>query len=901
MAHLHNVIDDDTHFIINPDTRTIYHPDETPIMLVRNDHNSERFTFEIPSVIDGHAMAQCNKVEVHFMNINVEDPNDFNPGMYTVDDMDVLEDAEDTLLFTWLIGQEATGIAGTLAFAVRFMCVNESTKVIEYSWNTLPLIGATISDGMDNSDAVAGNYYDAVDVLLQSWISEIEMERNESIDLIDAAARSTSASVKDDIAAYGQEVRRSVAEYTITEFQDDVVTDVTGSDHNKVMSQEAVTRELNNLEAEVGKQCTEVLSTANERCDDLENKYNSIRPNIPISVTAGAQKTIKIMLGNAYRIKLKDGHVFPNDATCELCLSGDVAWTDITGTPQGEGLGQVSTDITPHVTEYIETSSGWIIRPLSYHFQRNSSGSTETHTIQLRWDHDNFVSTDLTRLYSVKTPNSNGDCTLNNAELSIRLSKNLTEHIEVCQINEDPVKSDFKVEANGISNIVKTSTNGLVDTYTITLDDGTTKTFTVTNGVGITSIAKVDVGEYEDHYEIRLTNGGGMGFSIPNANAMGIKTPMSGTVIHAEDALPINHLIETKVEGVNLIPYPFSDTTKTVNGITFTDNGDGSITANGTATDNAVFYFTNVETRLYIDGDVYLSGCPSGGSMSTGGYSIRLNYYVDGRETSGIVDSGAGKQGKFDNVLSRIYFVVMSGGTVDNLVVKPMLNRGTEKKTYVPGVNLTGAKLTVCGKNMFDSSKLLKTYTSDPSKTWTQHVEFYSGLPGVLDHLYGMASGNPIVDRFEPNTQYTLSLTARADITDAAPNALTIIFKYSDDTYTALDINTAVYARYSITSTAGKTVAGLYMSYGHNVRTYLKNIQLEKGTTATSEFMDYNEVSYGVDSYGELPIRVTSSGLPNLTIFVNRPNVVINAAYRMDPTAAYDKLNAKIEALLNGG
>jgi len=36
--------------------------------------------------------------------------------------------------------------------------------------------------------------------------------------------------------------------------------------------------------------------------------------------------------------------------------------------------------------------------------------------------------------------------------------------------------------AVGISDIAKTSTNGLVDTYTITLTNGTKKTFTVTNG-----------------------------------------------------------------------------------------------------------------------------------------------------------------------------------------------------------------------------------------------------------------------------------------------------------------------------------------------------------------------------------------------------------------------------------
>lgn len=41
----------------------------------------------------------------------------------------------------------------------------------------------------------------------------------------------------------------------------------------------------------------------------------------------------------------------------------------------------------------------------------------------------------------------------------------------------------------------------------------------------------------------------------------------------------------------NLIPYPYEDTTKTLNGVTFTDNGDGSITVNGTPTEYSYFMF----------------------------------------------------------------------------------------------------------------------------------------------------------------------------------------------------------------------------------------------------------------------------------------------------------------------
>jgi hypothetical protein len=44
------------------------------------------------------------------------------------------------------------------------------------------------------------------------------------------------------------------------------------------------------------------------------------------------------------------------------------------------------------------------------------------------------------------------------------------------------VDTDIAVNLKGISNIAKTGTSGLVDTYTVTYTDGSTFTFTVTNG-----------------------------------------------------------------------------------------------------------------------------------------------------------------------------------------------------------------------------------------------------------------------------------------------------------------------------------------------------------------------------------------------------------------------------------
>ena len=49
--------------------------------------------------------------------------------------------------------------------------------------------------------------------------------------------------------------------------------------------------------------------------------------------------------------------------------------------------------------------------------------------------------------------------------------------------------------------------------------------------------------------------------------------------------------IESVGDNINYLPYPFKDTTKTENGVTFTDNGDGTINIQGTATAETYFYF----------------------------------------------------------------------------------------------------------------------------------------------------------------------------------------------------------------------------------------------------------------------------------------------------------------------
>ena len=131
----------------------------------------------------------------------------------------------------------------------------------------------------------------------------------------------------------------------------------------------------------------------------------------------------------------------------------------------------------------------------------------------------------------------------------------------------------------------------------------------------------------------------------------------------------------------NLIPYPYYNTTKTVNGITFTDNGDGSITANGTATADAYFSFSGrldtFEKKKYM-----LSGCPTGGSKTTyqlNAVSQKLN--DDGTYTNliGAYDYGLNAALDLTDVdfdVVSFSFAIKSGQTVSNIIVKPQFELG---------------------------------------------------------------------------------------------------------------------------------------------------------------------------------------------------------------------------------
>lgn len=157
----------------------------------------------------------------------------------------------------------------------------------------------------------------------------------------------------------------------------------------------------------------------------------------------------------------------------------------------------------------------------------------------------------------------------------------------------------------------------------------------------------------------------------------------SGENIHIEDSsnsrceieIGGNQKQETR-EGYNLLILPAS---KTENGITFTTNEDGSVTANGTATADASINFVNKEgsPSLSFEAGTYrLTGCPQGGSSTTYRMGMNLSYNS--------CDIGDGVTQTIDTAVTNknVWLIVYSGTTVSNLTFYPMLIKGTENKPY---------------------------------------------------------------------------------------------------------------------------------------------------------------------------------------------------------------------------
>lgn len=175
--------------------------------------------------------------------------------------------------------------------------------------------------------------------------------------------------------------------------------------------------------------------------------------------------------------------------------------------------------------------------------------------------------------------------------------------------------------------------------------------------------------------------GGTSAPASPKENTIWVNT---NTAVHGWDFSATEPCRRSKNR--NLLTYPYYHTTFTENGITFTDNKDGTVTANGTSTAQARFrpFHQTVESgKIWLEpGTYFVSGCPSGGSASTWLWEA---FDADNNVT---LAKDYGKGAKFTLTAGthvRGSLIIQSGVTVSKQVWKPQIEKGSSATSFIKG------------------------------------------------------------------------------------------------------------------------------------------------------------------------------------------------------------------------
>ena len=245
---------------------------------------------------------------------------------------------------------------------------------------------------------------------------------------------------------------------------------------------------------------------------------------------------------------------------------------------------------------------------------------------------------------------------------------------------------------------------------------------------------------------------------------------------------------ELRSTGANILPYPYHHKTRTHNGITFTDNGDGTVTVNGTSTGVAVFSFSENNPSLLKIGKTYsISGETS--PIQIGALFANVGWY---RNMFTITEEML----QATDIYVEIRIPI--GNTIENVTVYPMLNVGSTPAPYKPYVGTISTleipeKLRAFlephgyGKGINES---VYNYIDFEKKQFFKRV----GMVGLSDlswtaitsegaYYTANLAGEIAIDYKNPNMiseNYTTSAWTGASVGDITMNAQGYIRVYTD-------------------------------------------------------------------------------------------------------------------------
>ena len=168
------------------------------------------------------------------------------------------------------------------------------------------------------------------------------------------------------------------------------------------------------------------------------------------------------------------------------------------------------------------------------------------------------------------------------------------------------------------------------------------------------------------------------GYPTNDNSILNIRKIVSGTdIITVDEVSPeqnsstiILDYVDAGTETSNLLSRPYYYSAQTLNGITYTINKDGTITANGTASSTSFFILKNDDLVL-----------PSGTYCISDSANLGDSAYVRISGQPGMVHNG---RFTTDGTPLGVEIRIESGTKLDNTVFKPMINKGPMPYPYVP-------------------------------------------------------------------------------------------------------------------------------------------------------------------------------------------------------------------------
>jgi hypothetical protein len=379
-----------------------------------------------------------------------------------------------------------------------------------------------------------------------------------------------------------------------------------------------------------------------------------------------------------------------------------------------------------------------------------------------------------------------------------------------------------------------------------------------------------------------------------------LKDEASGEIISVNDVSPIEHEMKVKASSKNLIPYPYFNANLIINGVSVTDNGDGSLTLNGTSTGNVNIYLTDNNTFFLPPGTYY-------GSLGISNTNI---LFCIGGGNSELTDMTTIDNKVFTmttyGTIGRCMIQGKSGVTYDNVTIYPQIEKGTVATEYTPYVaDVSGAKLLKQGKNLFSYVNWCN-YIKDNFYAEGHNYAPNESITHLEEDCFSFVVMQPVGGdvkfedmRFKENTQYTFSFEYDFKYSNTSYTVNPFKISYTDGTLTSIGSNDKEQGKFrkvNFTSAANKTIKEIWVpKLSAGCRVYIKkNMQIEEGEA--TEYEPYIEsIEYPITADGT--VEGVTSIYPSTTLYSDTKGVLVEAEYNRDINKVCANQQAQIDEL----